>query len=223
MGVFGLDLGDPTLYDNGFPHRAFTGIRRDCPVAWHDVTIDGRPAGGYWSIAGYPECAAALAAFAPERIAGESLVDDLETMAAFELARSPGLWEALVADPGLVPSAAEELARWTSPLAAVSVVAENTLSFGRHVISPGERIICWLASANRDERVFGSLAMELRPARSPNPHLAYADAPGIAGEFHARLAALVARGRRPALDGEPTWVRSDPPGHRCVIERAALV
>lgn len=222
MGVFGLDLEDPALFDSGFPHRSFTGIRRDCPVAWHDIEHDGLPDGGFWSVAGYPECVAVLDAFGPATIADATLLDDLTTMAALELARTPGLFETLRDDPALLPTAAEELARWTSPLAGVTVVAQAALQLDRHLISPGERVVCWLASANRDERVFGSTAMELRPGRSPNPHLAYTDAPELGGVLHARLATLIAGGRRPTIDGEPTWLRSDPPGHRCVIDRIAF-
>ncbi len=223
MGVFGLDLQDPSLFDSGFPHRSFTGIRRDCPVAWHDVEHEGLPDGGFWSVAGYPECVTVLELLSPAGLVPDRLVDDLFDVTLVELARRPSLLDQLRAAPSLLATATDEFARWTSPLAAVSVVADGPLPLGRHLVSAGERVVCWIASANRDERVFGPSAMELRLDRSPNPHLAYGRSTTAAEEFHARLERLVGGDQRPRLEGEPGWVRSDPPGHRCTVEPAELL
>lgn len=209
MGVFGHDLTDPALYENGFPHRVFTGIRRDCPVAWHAPDRPGPVTDGFWSVAGHPEVTEVLAraeVHAPDPAALASFDDDLFGAAVLALARSPRLWDGVVEAGSWDPRAADELARWLSPVAALSCVAVEELTLGRHRIDPGHRVVCWLASANRDERVFGRDAMDLRLDRDPNPHLAFLPRPEAREAFAERLDALLAERPVLRLDGEPEWV-----------------
>ncbi|MCU0314901.1 MAG: cytochrome P450, partial [Solirubrobacteraceae bacterium] len=44
-----IDLGDMTLWEDGFPHEVFSRIRREDPVHWSPMaTWEGEP--GFWSI-----------------------------------------------------------------------------------------------------------------------------------------------------------------------------
>ncbi|HYF44840.1 MAG TPA: cytochrome P450 [Acidimicrobiales bacterium] len=78
----------------------------------------------------------------------------------------------LRADPdGLLPTAIEEVLRWTSPSPAKRRTATVTTELGGHTIEPGDKVLFWEGSANRDEAVFDEPhRFDIR--RNPNPHLA---------------------------------------------------
>jgi len=72
---------------------------------------------------------------------------------------------------GLLPTAIEEVLRWTTPSPAKRRTATVTTELGGHTIQPGDKVLFWEGSANRDEAVFDDpTAFDIR--RSPNPHLA---------------------------------------------------
>jgi cytochrome P450 len=77
----------------------------------------------------------------------------------------------LRADLDLLPTAVEEILRWTTPSPAKRRTATVTTELGGHTIQPGDKVLFWEGSANRDEAVFDEpTRFDLR--RSPNPHLA---------------------------------------------------
>jgi cytochrome P450 len=72
----------------------------------------------------------------------------------YYFAKFPDQWEALRADPTLVPNAVEELVRLVTPIRAFSrYVAQNTEIAGVS-LTKGDRVLAIYASANRDERVW---------------------------------------------------------------------
>jgi cytochrome P450 len=78
----------------------------------------------------------------------------------------------LRADLDLLPTAVEEILRWTTPSPAKRRTATVTTELGGHTIQPGDKVLFWEGSANRDEAVFDEpTRFDLR--RSPNPHLAF--------------------------------------------------
>jgi cytochrome P450 len=88
------------------------------------------------------------------------------------LVEHPDQLAALRADPELLPTAIEEILRWTSPSPSKRRTATRPLELGGQAIAPGDKVVIWEASANRDERVFaGSMSFDFR--RSPNPHLGF--------------------------------------------------
>ncbi len=206
MGVFGYDLTDAALFDSGFPHRIFTGIRREAPVAWHAGNRFGPDS--FWSVSSFAAVTEALAIAefhspGPEALA--ALVDDAIGTTLLELARRPEIWEQLVARGRVRPTAVDELARWVSPTAALAGRATVEFELGAQRIAQGERIVCWIASANRDDAVFGRTSMDLDLDRDPNPHLAFVADPSARERYAARLDALVVAAAVPRLDGEPEW------------------
>jgi len=84
----------------------------------------------------------------------------------------PDQWEAVAADPSLVPGAVEELLRWVTPLNNMFRTAMADDRIGDQPVSAGDRVMLVYPSANRDEDVFDDpFRFDVR--RDPNPHLAF--------------------------------------------------
>ena len=78
----------------------------------------------------------------------------------------------LAADAALLPTAVEEILRWTSPVMHMArVVTRDTVLHGQS-IRAGERVLMWYPSANRDAAVFPD-ADRFDVGRTPNEHLAF--------------------------------------------------
>jgi len=89
-----------------------------------------------------------------------------------ELTRHPDQWEALAADPSLVPGAVEELIRWVTPLNNFFRTATRDAKIADTDVRAGDRVILLYPSANRDEAVFDEpYTFDIR--REPNPHVAF--------------------------------------------------
>jgi cytochrome P450 family 142 subfamily A polypeptide 1 len=84
----------------------------------------------------------------------------------------PDQWEAMAADPSLVPGAVEEVLRWVTPLNNMFRRAAADTDVAGQPISRGDRIILLYPSANRDETVFSDpFTFDIR--RDPNPQIAF--------------------------------------------------
>jgi cytochrome P450 family 142 subfamily A polypeptide 1 len=81
-------------------------------------------------------------------------------------------WDALVADPGLLPGAIEEMLRWTSPVKNMCRTLTADTVFHGTELKAGEKIMLMFESANFDESVFGD-PENFRIDRNPNSHLAF--------------------------------------------------
>ena len=79
---------------------------------------------------------------------------------------------ALRSDLGLLPTGIEEMVRWTSPSPSKRRTATKPVSLGGHKISPGDKVLVWEGSANRDAAVFDA-ADSFDIERKPNPHLGF--------------------------------------------------
>lgn len=99
----------------------------------------------------------------------------------------PDQLERLVADPSLVPSAVEEILRWTSIVIQFQRTAMEDVELRGKTIRKGDSVVMWYPSANRDEEVFPDpYAFDI--GRDPNDHFAF----GGYGE-HFCLGANLAR------------------------------
>ncbi|HEY2795441.1 MAG TPA: cytochrome P450, partial [Micromonosporaceae bacterium] len=92
------------------------------------------------------------------------------------LATVPDALDRLRADPGLIPSAVEEVIRWTSPAMHVLRVATDAVEVGGRSLPAGSPVVAWLPAANRDERIFAS-PDDFILDRAPNKHLAFGNGP----------------------------------------------
>jgi cytochrome P450 len=131
------------------------------------------------------------------------------------LLQHPEQLAALAADPGDLPTAIEEMVRWTSPAAYNRRTVTRPIEVRGHRFQPGDKVVFWEASANRDERVFGD-AMGFDVRRDPNPHLGFGH--GVHHCLGANLARLemrviftelLAALSDIALAGEVEWTRSN--------------
>jgi cytochrome P450 len=131
------------------------------------------------------------------------------------LLEHPGELARFAAEPGLLGSAVEEMVRWTSPSAYNRRTATRAVELAGSAIRPGDKVVFWEASANRDERVFDD-SMRFRVDRDPNPHLGFGH--GVHFCLGANLArlelrilyeAFLARFATIELAGRPEWTRSN--------------
>jgi cytochrome P450 len=145
-------------------------------------------------------------------LAGSETTRSAIAGAVLEFAHHPEQWERLRADSGLIPTAVEEIVRWTTP----SVYKRRTASCNTQVlgvpIGRGDKVTVWEMSANRDGAVFVD-PDTFDIGRSPNPHLGFGF--GVHFCLGASLARLeltitleVLRERCAEfwLTGEPEWM-----------------
>ncbi|MSO59655.1 MAG: cytochrome P450 [Ilumatobacteraceae bacterium] len=96
-------------------------------------------------------------------------------------------WDAIVADPALIPSAVEECLRWVTPIVSMSRVTTRDIDIRGVTIPEGYQVLMMYPSANRDETVFTD-PMTFDIHRNPNPHLAFGFGPHFClGSSLARL------------------------------------
>ncbi|TAM69715.1 cytochrome P450 [Mycobacterium sp.] len=124
-------------------------------------------------------------------IAGLHTVQGTLGWSMLHLSQRPEQRQRLIDDPGLLPSAVEELLRFE---AAVSTgrVAKRDTELGGVQLKAGDQLLCMLAGANRDVREFPNPA-ELQLDRTPNRHLSFGSgAHRCLGSHLARIEVRVA-------------------------------
>lgn len=128
-------------------------------------------------------------------IAGNETTRNLLSAGLVALAHHPEQWAALRADRDLVPSAVEELLRWTTPVISFMRTATTDTTIRGQAVGEGDPVLLVYASANRDEEVFGPDAGAFRIDRHPNPHVSFGFGPHFClGAALARLEARVVLG-----------------------------
>lgn len=106
-------------------------------------------------------------------LAGHETTTNLIGNGILALARHPDQWRRLREDPGLVPGAVEELLRFDPPVQVTARTATCDTEVNGIGIRAGELVVCALAAANRDPRVFpdpDTLRIDRREARQ---HLSF--------------------------------------------------
>jgi cytochrome P450 len=103
------------------------------------------------------------------------------------LLEHPAERDRLLADPALIPSAVEEILRWTPSLLHFRRTARHDLALRGETIRAGDKVALWYVSGNRDEDQFPD-AGRFDVGRDPNRHLAF----GL-GSPHFCLGAHLAR------------------------------
>jgi cholest-4-en-3-one 26-monooxygenase len=128
----------------------------------------------------------------------------------------PDQWQRLVSDPSLIPSAAEEMVRWVSPVNLFRRTATRDIELGGQRIAEGDKVVVFYSSANRDDKVFDR-AQEFDIGRDPNPHIGFGGGGPhfclgrhlAAMELRVLLQALVERMPDLRLDGDVDRLRSN--------------
>jgi cytochrome P450 len=131
------------------------------------------------------------------------------------LAAHPEQWDRLVADRTLVPTAVEEILRWTSPVTSFLRTATGDTELAGTPVAAGDPLLLLYASACRDEDVFGPTAATFDVARTTEPP----------PRLRLRTALLPRRRPRPAGDrrrarGPPRQGGDSVAARSSVIERS---
>jgi cytochrome P450 len=123
-------------------------------------------------------------------------------------------WELLLARRELLENAVEELLRFEPTAQYMRRVPEQDVVIEEVTIPSGTEVVCWIASANRDDRKWGSTADVLDITRpDARQHLAFGKGAHVCvGSWLARLELQVVLGtlleRYPEtqlVDQEPVW------------------
>ena len=123
-------------------------------------------------------------------VAGNETTTNLIGNAVLCFDESPGAFDELRHGPGLLPAAIEEVLRFRSPVQSMFRVVARPTMLGGHTLEPGQSVLAWIGSANRDEQAFADAErFDLR--RNPTRHLAFGH--GIHFCLGAPLARLEAR------------------------------
>jgi cytochrome P450 len=149
-------------------------------------------------------------------VAGNETTRQAIALGTLALALNPEQYERLRADRALVPSATEELLRYSSPVWFFRRTATTDAEIRGVPIASGDKVVVWFAAANRDPDHYPD-PHRLDVARNPADNLTF----GRGGPHHclgAHLARLelriyleelVERVARIELAGEPRRLRSN--------------
>ncbi|BBF81030.1 cytochrome P450 [Asticcacaulis excentricus] len=123
----------------------------------------------------------------------------------------PDQLQRLRADPGLMPTAIQEMFRYDAPLPFFHRLAAEDMEINGWEIPKGTKIGLLYASANRDPEAFAD-ADRFDIARTPNRHLAFAAGPHFCLGNHlsrmnmeATFATLLSRFKKLELTAEPQF------------------
>ncbi|MFY0564637.1 cytochrome P450 [Archangium lansingense] len=143
--------------------------------------------------------------------AGHETTTNLLNNALLCLVEHPEQLARLRAEPGLLPSAIEEVLRYRSPVQAMFRVTRSEVSLHGQVIPAGKMVLAMIGSANRDPRKFHD-AERFDITREPNPHIAFGHgihfcigAPLSRLEARVGLSVLLERVRGFALASDAPW------------------
>jgi cholest-4-en-3-one 26-monooxygenase len=128
----------------------------------------------------------------------------------------PEQWQRLLANPAMIPAAAEEIVRWVSPINHQRRTAMCATELGGQKIAEGDKVVMFFTSANRDEGVFAA-PREFDIGRDPNPHLGFGGGGPhfclgrhlAALELRILLHAIAERMPAITLDGDVSRLRSN--------------
>jgi len=149
-------------------------------------------------------------------VAGNETTRNAAAGGMLALFEHPEQWQRLRDDPGLIPTAAEEIVRWVSPVNMFRRTAMSDTELSGQPIAAGDKVVVFYASANRDADVFAT-PQEFDVGREVNPHVGF----GGGGphfclgrhlaslELRVLLAALTQRMPNIKLDGEISRLRSN--------------
>ena len=129
-------------------------------------------------------------------VAGNETTRNATAHGMHALLTNPDEFARLRADPGLLESAVEEIVRWATPVLYFRRQAMKELELRDKVIRPGDKVVMWHISANRDEDVFDD-PYRFDVTRSPNDHIGFGG-----GGAHFCLGANLARMELRLIFGE---------------------
>ncbi len=120
--------------------------------------------------------------------AGGDTTRNLLSGGLLALMENPDQYAWLMADlDGRLPTAREELLRWTSPVIYMRRTAKHDAELAGAKIKAGDKVVMYFGAANRDPAVFDRPEV-LDLSRAENPHIAFGTGPhGCLGQHIARI------------------------------------
>lgn len=120
--------------------------------------------------------------------AGGDTTRNLVATGMYELMKHPDQLALLLSDiDQYLPSARDELLRWTSPVIFMRRTATQDTHLGDKAIKAGDKVVMYYGAANRDAAVFDN-PHKLDITRNPNKHLAFGGGHHVClGQWFARL------------------------------------
>jgi len=109
-------------------------------------------------------------------ISGFATTVGLLANAIVDLLRHPDQLAQLRSELHLVPTAINEVLRFSTPVQAMPRICKAAAEIRGIAVRPGEFVLNWLGSANRDDTVF-ERADRFDISRAPNPHIAFGFGP----------------------------------------------
>jgi len=106
-------------------------------------------------------------------LAGHETTTNASANAILTLLQEEGAWAALAEDPGLIPGAIEELLRFRPSVVAWRRLARAPVEVSGVSIPAGDRVLCFLASANRDEDKFENSELFDLQRKDARGHIAF--------------------------------------------------
>ena len=119
-------------------------------------------------------------------IGGDETTRHVISGGVHQLLLHPDQWERVVADPGVRPSAVEEMLRWVTPIKNMVRTATRDVELHGQRVEAGDELMLLYPSANRDEAHFDD-PFRFDVTRTPNEHVAFGFGP------HFCLGASLAR------------------------------
>ncbi|TMH26190.1 MAG: cytochrome P450 [Betaproteobacteria bacterium] len=123
-------------------------------------------------------------------VAGNETTRNLISHGTLALSEHPEQWARLRNDISLLPSAIEEMLRYSPPVILFRRTATADTTLNGRSIRKGDKVVIFYASANRDEAAFTD-PNRFDITRNPNPHISFGD--GTHFCLGANLARLEAR------------------------------
>ena len=207
---FGRDAGKDqrmsVLMDFFAYFQELTAARRADPTddlasAIANAVVDGQPLNDVETMSYY-----VIVATAGHDTTSSTIAGGLQALLA-----NPGELARLRDDPALLPTAADEMIRWVTPVKEFMRTASAGTVLGGVPIAKGESVLLSYPSANRDEEVFTD-PFRFDVGRDPNRHLAFGfgahyclGAALAKMETRALFAELLPRLESVELAGVPEW------------------
>jgi len=145
-------------------------------------------------------------------LAGHETTTNASANAILTLLQEEGAWAALVEKPDLIPAAIEEILRFRPSVVAWRRLAKQSVEVSGVSIPAGDRVLCFLSSANRDEDKFDHSEQFDMHRRNARTHLSFGfgnhfclGAPLARYELQIILDELTARLPNLRLSGEQSF------------------
>ncbi|HUA74048.1 MAG TPA: cytochrome P450 [Solirubrobacteraceae bacterium] len=151
-------------------------------------------------------------------VAGNDTTRHTTSHAMRALTLNPDQRALLLQDPeGRLPVAVEEFVRWASPVLTFRRTTTQEVEIHGQVLAPGEKVVLFYHSGNRDERAFED-PWRFDVTRDPNRHLGFGG-----GGPHYCLGASLARTQLRSIFGELLRVVPDIEAEEPELLRSAFV